>query len=155
MRNIARDIEDRWKSVLTVSLLLVALGCSYKGADKMDSNGKELMPCPGTPNCVSSLSVDESFRVKPFSTGTDARASWQRLHDVVSGMKRSKVVAFDDRYMHVEFRSLVFRFVDDVEFLLDAERGEIHVRSASRVGNSDLGVNRRRVEEIRNLFGEE
>jgi uncharacterized protein (DUF1499 family) len=55
-------------------------------------------------------------------------------------------------YLHVEMRSLMFRFVDDVEFSLAASAGLIHVRSASRVGYSDFGVNRKRVERIRAAF---
>ena len=62
-------------------------------------------------------------------------------------------VVEEDTYWHVEFRSRVFRFVDDVEFLFDPADRQIHVRSASRVGYSDLGVNRRRIEKICTLFG--
>ena len=58
----------------------------------------------------------------------------------------------DDRYIHVKFTSRVFRFVDDVEFCFDAEPKKIHVRSASRMGYFDFGVNRRRVEGIRDRF---
>ena len=74
------------------------------------------------------------------------------LIEAVSGMKRARIVAAEERYIHAEFTSALFRFVDDVEFLLDSETKTIHVRSASRVGYSDLGVNRRRVEEIRSRF---
>ena len=58
----------------------------------------------------------------------------------------------EERYIHTEFTSAFFRFVDDVEFLLDDGTRTIHVRSASRVGYSDFGVNRRRVEELRSRF---
>jgi uncharacterized protein (DUF1499 family) len=62
-------------------------------------------------------------------------------------------VVEEDRYWRIEFRSRIFRFVDDVEFLFDPESKRIHVRSASRLGHSDLGVNRQRVETIRELYG--
>ena len=65
---------------------------------------------------------------------------------------RITIVREEEGYMHAEARSLLFRFVDDVEFLLDADNRLIHVRSASRTGYSDLGVNRRRVERIRTAF---
>jgi uncharacterized protein (DUF1499 family) len=75
-----------------------------------------------------------------------------RLIEAVSGMKRARIVVAEERYLRAEFTSAIFRFVDDVEFLVDDGTGTIHVRSASRVGNSDLGTNRRRVEEIRSRF---
>lgn len=67
-------------------------------------------------------------------------------------MKRARIVAAEERYIHAAFTSALFRFVDDVEFFLDEGTRTIHVRSASRVGYSDFGVNRRRVEEIRTRF---
>jgi uncharacterized protein (DUF1499 family) len=68
---------------------------------------------------------------------------------IIASLPRAKVMTDSDTYLHVEFRSLVFRFVDDVEFLADDDAKVIHVRSASRVGHSDLGANRRRIETIR------
>jgi uncharacterized protein (DUF1499 family) len=70
-------------------------------------------------------------------------------------MKRVEIIENRDNYLHAEFTSLIFRFVDDVEFLIDAPNGVIQVRSASRKGYSDMGVNRRRVEEIRKQFSAE
>ena len=67
-------------------------------------------------------------------------------------MKRTKIITKDERYIHAEFRSEWFRFVDDVEFCFDEQKNIIHVRSASRVGYSDFGVNRKRVEDIRNRY---
>jgi len=67
-------------------------------------------------------------------------------------MKRTTIVAEKEDYLHAEAKSLIFRFVDDVEFYFPATEKLIHVRSASRVGHSDLGVNRKRVEEIRSRF---
>ena len=67
-------------------------------------------------------------------------------------MPRTRIAEDDGYYVHAEFRSRVFRFVDDVEFLLDDATGQIYFRSASRVGRSDLGVNRRRMEAIRDAF---
>ena len=73
----------------------------------------------------------------------------QRLNDVIREMPRSSIVEFKPNYLRAEFRSALFRFVDDVEFLIDDTLGVMHVRSASRVGYWDLGANRRRVERIR------
>ena len=76
----------------------------------------------------------------------------ERLKVVIGAMPRSKIVTADERYIHAEFSSGLFRFVDDVEFLIDPDTKTIHFRSASRVGRSDLGVNRKRMEEIRQRF---
>lgn len=76
----------------------------------------------------------------------------QRLRQIVNAMPRTRVVATTDDYLHVEFTSALLRFVDDVEFRVDVDAGVIHVRSASRVGRYDFGVNRRRVEAIRDAF---
>jgi uncharacterized protein (DUF1499 family) len=75
-------------------------------------------------------------------------ADWTRLRQIIEQMPRTRIVTLTPEYMHVEFRSLIFRFVDDVEFLRDEKNQQIHFRSASRVGHSDLGVNRRRMMEI-------
>lgn len=76
----------------------------------------------------------------------------ERLKSIVAGMPRAKVVSSTDRYLHAEFTSALFRFVDDVEFLIDPDAKQIHFRSASRVGYSDLGANRRRMEAIERLW---
>lgn len=71
------------------------------------------------------------------------------LKGIVANLPRAKLVEEDETYLHYEFTSLLLRFVDDVEFVFDDETKTIHFRSASRTGYSDLGVNRRRMEEIR------
>jgi uncharacterized protein (DUF1499 family) len=111
-----------------------------------------LKPCPSSPNCVSSLAEDAPHRVPPLSWAGELTLAKARLRRAVLAAGQATFVVEEDTYWHVEFRSLVFRFVDDVEFLFDRERRLIHVRSASRVGYSDLGVNRNRVEKIRTLF---
>jgi uncharacterized protein (DUF1499 family) len=75
-----------------------------------------------------------------------------RLKQVLLNEPRTSIVKEEGDYLHAEARSFLFRFVDDVEFLLDADQQVIHVRSASRIGYSDLGVNRRRIERIRSAF---
>ena len=73
------------------------------------------------------------------------------LKEVVRALPRTKLIQEDEAYLHFEFTSLIMRFVDDVEFLFDDEAKTMHFRSASRTGYSDLGVNRKRMEEIRRL----
>ena len=76
----------------------------------------------------------------------------QRITSIIEAEPRTKIVTQRPDYIHAEFTSALFRFVDDVEFLFDAEKKVIHFRSASRVGYSDLGANRRRMEEIRSRW---
>ncbi|QDT91065.1 DUF1499 domain-containing protein [Gimesia algae] len=117
-------------------------------------NGK-LAPCPDSPNCVCSQDQSELHQIAPLQlTGTAAEAR-QRLLEVLQQQQGCQVVAQDGDYLRAEFRSLVFRFVDDVEFLFDSRQNVIQVRSASRIGHSDLGVNRKRIETIRTLFSRE
>lgn len=76
----------------------------------------------------------------------------ERLTGVIRGMKSCRIITMDDHYIHAEFTSAFFRFVDDAEFYFDSEAKVIHMRSASRIGYSDFGVNRERLEKIRSLF---
>lgn len=82
----------------------------------------------------------------------DATEAMRRLREVIEAIPRARIVSQDTHYLHAECTSRLFRFVDDVEFLIDDERKEIHFRSASRAGHSDLGVNRRRMEAITSAF---
>ncbi len=107
--------------------------------------------CPSSPNCVSSQATQASHRVEPLRYRGDAEAALQRLAALVSGLERSTIVRRRPDYLHVEFRSRVFGFVDDVEFV-STRQGVLDVRSKSRSGHYDFGVNRRRVEAIRAAF---
>ena len=112
---------------------------------------RTLSPCPDSPNCVSTLSTSQDSRhaIAPYRfsrTKSDAKAL---LKTVIAGLPRTRLVEEDETYLHYEFTSLLLRFVDDVEFLFDDEAKAIHFRSASRTGYGDLGVNRRRMEDIR------
>ena len=114
-------------------------------------NGK-LAPCPNSLNCVSSQAEDEKHRVEPLryeSSRSEAKAG---LLGVIRSMKRARIAVEEDDYIHAEFKSALWRFIDDVEFYFVHESKIIHVRSASRVGRSDLGVNRKRIERIRKQF---
>ena len=111
----------------------------------------KLAPCPATPNCVCSQAAGSAY-VAPFAFAGDPQAVMARLQSAVASMPRVRLLVASPTYLHAEARSRVLGFVDDVEFLLDPAAGIIHVRSASRLGRSDFGVNRRRVEAIRARF---
>jgi uncharacterized protein (DUF1499 family) len=114
-----------------------------------------LRPCPATPNCVSTQATDAAHRMSPIPFTETPAEAMARLVRVVEGMPRARIVVRDGDYLRAEYRSLVFRFVDDVEFIVDGAAGVIHFRSASRVGRGDLGVNRRRMREVTRRFGRE
>jgi uncharacterized protein (DUF1499 family) len=116
------------------------------------SEADRLAPCPSSPNCVSSQATDDAHRVAPIAFRGDPAAALRRLRAVIEAMPRTRVVEMTDSRLRAEFRSWLFRFVDDVDAIVDPRTGTIEVRSASRVGYSDLGVNRKRVEEIRAAF---
>jgi uncharacterized protein (DUF1499 family) len=106
-------------------------------------NGK-LAPCPGSPNCVNSQSQDPKSKIEPLPTVAIAD-----LRKVLESMERTTIIEQTENYLYAEFKSKLMGYVDDVEFYLDPNENVMHVRSASRLGQSDLGVNRKRVEEIR------
>lgn len=108
-----------------------------------------LAPCPDSPNCVSSRDDDPDRRIAPLAVRGDPFEVMARVKRIVTAMPRTQVVDEQPGYLHVEFTSRIFGFVDDVEFALDEQAGVVHVRSASRSGYWDFGVNRRRVEDIR------
>jgi len=111
-----------------------------------------LSACPDKPNCVSSQARDPAHAIEAFRFSGTPEEALRRLTVALTSEPRISIVAAQGNYLHAEARSLVFRFVDDVEFLIDSEHGLIQVRSASRIGYSDLGVNRRRVERLRRAF---
>lgn len=133
-----------------VTLLLLSL-FSRKPANLGVTDGR-LAPCPDTPNCVSTQAADPLHKIDPLPFQGTAAEAHARLKAVLAAQPRCRVVTDNETYLHAEFTSLVFRFVDDVEFLIDEQAHVIHFRSASRVGRSDLGVNRARMEGFRQAF---
>jgi uncharacterized protein (DUF1499 family) len=100
-------------------------------------------------NSVSSTATTDYHRIAPLDAGPDPKAAFARLRAVIGATAGAQVVTETPGYLHVEFRTRWLGFVDDAEFLLDAPAGTIQVRSASRLGRKDFGVNRARIEAIR------
>ncbi|MBE8966194.1 DUF1499 domain-containing protein [Nostocales cyanobacterium LEGE 12452] len=115
------------------------------------SNGK-LAPCPNSPNCVSSQSTDASHQIAPLTFTSTPEEAITNLKQIIESLPRTKIITENKDYLYAEFKSALLGFVDDVEFYLDRTANLIHVRSASRLGQSDLGVNRQRIETIRAKF---
>jgi len=114
-------------------------------------NGK-LHPCPKSPNCVSTQATDEKQKIEPINYSGSLIDAKAKIIGIINSLKRSKIITNEDNYIHIEFRTATFRFVDDVEFLFDDKEKVIHFRSRARMGYSDMGVNRKRMEEITKLF---
>jgi uncharacterized protein (DUF1499 family) len=133
--------------ILLLFLLALLTGCS---GSKPGSIG-QFIDCPDKPNCISSKSMISAHMLSPLKyKGTKVEAK-EALLKVLESMPRTLVSTNTDNFLHVEFTSKIFQFVDDVEFYFD-ESEMIHFRSASRVGHSDMGVNRDRMNEISRLF---
>ncbi len=112
----------------------------------------QLSACPDSPNCVSTQTEDREHWIAPFSYEQDPDTVIDTLEDIITQLPGTQVIEKSPHYLYVEFRSSFFRFVDDVEFSVERESRRIHFRSASRVGHSDMGANRTRMELIRSLF---
>ena len=146
--------------IIAISLLIAFLLWNnhiFAGASPTNigiNNGK-LTTCPGTPNCVNSQApiTDKEHEIAPLLLSGDISSAMTNLKQVVRSMPRTNIVKETNNYLHVEFASKLMGFVDDVEFYIDNDGKMIQVRSASRLGESDLGVNRQRIEEIRTLLG--
>lgn len=108
--------------------------------------------CPARPNCVSSQALDDPHRIAPFAFSGTERDAMARLARVIAAEPGGRIVEQRPDYLYATFQTPVMGFVDDVEFLLQARDRTIDVRSASRLGYSDLGVNRKRIEALRKSF---
>jgi uncharacterized protein (DUF1499 family) len=119
---------------------------NFKGTkpNNLGVKDSKLAACPGTPNCVNSQSDDAQAKIEALPA-----VSIAEIKKVVDGMEGSTIIEENNNYLYAEFKSKLMGYVDDVEFYLDSNTNSVQVRSASRLGKSDLGVNRKRVEEIR------
>jgi uncharacterized protein (DUF1499 family) len=107
-----------------------------------------------TPNCVSSQAdpADKEHYIAPIAFKGSALDAIAAARKAVEAMPRATVIRHEGNYLYAEFRSKVMGFVDDVEFTYDEKAGMLHVRSASRLGRRDFGVNRARVEQLRGII---
>lgn len=110
----------------------------------------QLRSCPASPNCVCSEGETDEHAIEPLRFSGSPDAAWSRLIAVIESTPNAQIITQENDYLRAEFVTPLMRYVDDVEFRLTPEA--IHVRSASRVGRSDLGANRQRVESLRAAF---
>lgn len=111
-----------------------------------------LAPCPNSPNCVSSQGSNPIHQIAPLTFTTTPEKAIAFLKIIIQSLPRTKIITESEDYLYAEFKSALMGFVDDVEFYLDPNTKVIQVRSSSRLGESDLGVNRQRIETIRAKF---
>ena len=144
-----------FKTILIILLFgSILSSCSDEKLPLVGIRESRLTPCPDSPNCVSSQGSDSAYTVEPLNYDSEAEKIIADLKVVVGSMKGATIVSESAAYLHVEFQSDVFRFIDDVEFMVDDMAKVVHVRSASRVGYYDLGINRKRLEKIRQAWNQ-
>lgn len=117
----------------------------------IDTTG-QLTACPSTPNCVNSQSQDSEHYIEPLALSNNSKTAWENLVQAVENFEGSEIIANTGDYLYAEFNTKLMGFVDDVEFVKDEVNQRIDVRSASRLGESDLDTNRKRVEMLRSQF---
>lgn len=138
--------------VIAPTAVLALLSGMAKRPENLGVRDGQLAACPETPNCVSTRATAPPHAIEPIHFMGSGEQAIERLLGIVENQPRATIVTAEGNYLYAEFTSRIFRFVDDVEFLVDEAEQVIHFRSASRVGRSDLGANRQRMESIRLLF---
>ncbi len=131
--------------IVTLTLPTAAWAVSYS----LGVSNSHLAVCPDSPNCVISQDGDSKHAIAPIKYHTDRDVAQKTLLKVLTVVPRTEVVETTDNYIHALSKSRIFGFIDDVEFYFPKNENVIHLRSAARTGDSDLGVNRRRLEQIR------
>lgn len=135
--------------IAAFSCCLAATSCAGTRPTTLGVGTGKLAPCPASPNCISSDDTDADHWASPLVFDGDPATAWSAVREAVLSLPRTEIVRETQDYLHAECQSAVFGFVDDLELHLRPEDGIIAVRSASRLGYSDWGVNRQRVEELR------
>ena len=134
---------------LIVLALFLLTSCNVGNKSKLGIVDAQLTPCPSSPNCVSSDTISAEQKVMPFELTMPPTKAWDLLVEHVSQLPRTELVRQEPRYLYVECRSQFFGFVDDLEFHMRPEKKLVAIRSASRTGYYDFGVNRARIEKLR------
>ncbi len=135
---------------ITLSVMLFP-GCAGKRPTNLGLKDGKLTPCPNKPNCVISQTEDKKHFIAPIAYDHSKDEAIKRITVVIKAQKRAKVIEQKENYLRVEFTTAIMKFTDDVEFYFPDEK-IIHVRSASRIGYHDMGLNRKRIEKIRQAF---
>jgi len=144
-------------SLLWTKTAMAALfGSLLAGSAPADLGARDgrLATCPAKPNCVNSQAGDDEHRIAPIAFRGNAADALAVLAKVVAAQPGATIKARSDGYLYATFQTPLMGFVDDVEFAIDPARSVIDVRSASRLGYGDFGVNRKRIETLRAAYAE-
>ena len=147
---------------VTIVLMLLVLGVvalfatrSYLSRQNPPQLGivdGKLRPCPSSPNCVVSEGADAAHITAPLAYRGDRATSERALEAALASLGNTRIQARNADHWHAHSVSRLFRFIDDVEMRFDDARNEVHLRSASRIGYSDMGANRKRIEALRAAY---
>lgn len=132
-------------------LAILTVSCSApmpKGLGVIDN---QLSKCPDKPNCVTSFKHDEEHFLEPIEIVSNKERAHLKITGILTKNSSAKIITSSPDYIHAEFTSAIFKFIDDVEFYFGVDK-KVHFRSASRKGHSDLGANKKRIEDIRFKF---
>lgn len=140
------------RSITGFILVMPLFSCAGTRPSSLGVKDARLAPCPSSPNCVSSDDADAAHNIPALQLAVPAADAWRAVRSMVAGLPRTKIIAETDDYLHAECSSAFFGFVDDLELHLRPAEELIAMRSAARLGHSDLGVNRNRVESLRALL---
>lgn len=146
------DIMQSIRLLSILSLSLVMAACTGTRPAHLGGALTSLQACPDSPNCVSSLAdqSDDEHYIAPFAIRSSSQENpISQVALIIKQNSKADIIVQSDHYLYAEYTSDLMRFVDDVEFLFDTEEKVVHVRSASRLGHKDFGVNRDRIEAIR------
>ena len=137
------------KMLIGIPALALA-GCAGTPPDNLGIKDGRLAPCPSSPNCVSSFASDDQHAVSSWRYSGTAEAAQEKLIGILKSTDNATVITSNPGYIRAEFESSLMGFVDDVEFMIEDQA--VQMRSASRLGYSDLGANRSRINAIGEQF---
>ena len=144
------DTTRQLGGIMLLMGLLGWIGCAGQRPTDIGVRDARLAPCPSSPNCVSSdAKSGDAHQIAPLPLRGTVQDGWNAARAAVAALPRTEIVQESEGYLHAECTSALVGYVDDLELHLRADEGEIAVRSASRIGYSDMGVNRARIEELR------
>jgi len=135
-----------------IFFIILFTGCGRTMPEGLGLNDNALAKCPNSPNCVSTQSQKEEAKIEPIKYKINDKTAYKLLLQVIESNKLANVISKTNNYIHAAYYTKSKIFIDDVEFYIDSTTNTIHFRSASRVGHSDLGANRKRMESIRSEF---
>lgn len=140
----------KWFGILVIGSMMI-FSCAGQRPENLGVTDGRLTNCPSKPNCVNSQAADEKHAIVAFRYQDNKEAALKRLKKSIASLERISLVTEKKNYLHFECKSKIMGFIDDMEFFFPEEK-IIHVRSASRLGYTDFGTNRNRVEQIRKQF---